>query len=164
MKKLITLFLIITVIIASSFASEINILSSVELQHLSATIIYNENSDISDNNLEIISEYSLDEEIAQSTKAFSVIVNGNTSETETITVTIEATPFTSSNHTTTIVPVATALDSFSAFIDGSQATSLIAGVYTNQVASQFTLNWMGQSELPNGEYYSTVKMSIVNPN
>jgi hypothetical protein len=164
MKKLITLFLIITVTIASSFASTINILSSVELQHISASIIYNDSSDISDNTLQIISEYSLDEEIEQSTKIFSVIINGNTNKTETITLEVEATPFTSNNHTTTIVPVATALDSYSAFINGSQKTSLVAGVYTNQVASQFTLNWMGQSELANGEYYSTVRMSIVNPN
>ena len=164
MKKLITLFIIMTITLAASFASTINILSSVDLQHLSATIVYNENTSIENNDLEIVSEFNLDEEIEQSTKAFSVLVDGNTNETETLTIEIEASAFASSTYTTSIIPSPTAVEGYSAFANGSQDISLEAGVYNQELASQFTLNWMGQSELPNGDYYSTITMNIVNPN
>lgn len=164
MKKLVLLLSILTIAITSSFASSINILSSVSLQHLSATIIYGENTSIENNDLVIVSDFNLDNEIEQKTDVFSVLIDGNTSESETVTINIQAEAFKSDTFTTTITPEATAVNDFSSFTNGSSDITLEAGVYSQEVGSQFTLNWVGQSELPNGQYYSTVTMNIVNPN
>ncbi|MCK9190759.1 MAG: hypothetical protein M0P10_04370 [Sphaerochaetaceae bacterium] len=168
MKKFITLFLLTTVLIAASFASSVNIFSTVEETPITASIAYN-NTKLQDTEvLNIETTYTLDTEIAQSTDEFSVLVNGNTSDTETLNIAITASSFTNEydfDSGVIPVPIATSGNAFD-FSNSTftQSIDLPSDVYTDTVVSTFTFNWDGKSELPNGTYTSSITIEIINAN
>ncbi|MGH4036440.1 MAG: hypothetical protein ACRQFF_01165 [Sphaerochaeta sp.] len=168
MKKLITLFLLTTVLIATSFASSVNIFSVVEETPITASIVYNDTELQNNETLNIETTYTLDTEIAQSTDEFSVLVNGNTSNNETLNVAISASTFKNEdNFDSGITPVPTATKGNAFDFSNStftQSIDLPSDIYTNTVASTFTFNWNGESELPNGTYTSSITIEIINAN
>ena len=168
MKKLITLFLLTAVLIATTFASAVNIFSVVDETPITASIIYADSELQDGETLNIEADSKLDSEIAQATDEFTVQVNGNTSKAETIELSIEASSFKNEyDFDSQITPVPTATSGNAFLLADSiytQSIELPSNVYTDTAVSTFTLNWNGKAALPNGVYTSTVTIEITNAN
>lgn len=153
MKKIIITLLFLALVITSSFAANVNIISNAPESSLTAVLKYNNQTINSESGFQITASQALDMPIQQSTESFSVLISSNKKTDTNLIIDISATPFVSeSGYNSLITPVTNS--------DFNKNISVLAGVHTNEQVSQFTLNWTGKAGLPLGQYNSNVTITI----
>lgn len=153
MKKVITTLLLLALVITSSFAANVNILSKSPESNVTAILKYNNQTINSEAGLQITASQALDTPVQHSTNIFSVLINSNKSTNTNLIIDISATPFVSdSGYNSLITPVTNS--GFNKYI------TVLAGIHVNEQVSQFSLNWTGKEGLPPGQYNSDVTITI----
>ena len=176
MKKFITLFVTLSILATSLFATEtsITIKGSVVERYLTTALSYNTNGstwlDISDSSSNSPYEISASNELTESgeTNDFRITYSSNKTNDVDLTVKIIPSAFylesgSLANDATSLIPTVNTVSGINYnTVDGSSytgTTTITAGNHTNDVASQFNLQWAGQADLASGDYVSNVSIT-----
>lgn len=176
MKKFITLFVTLIIVATSLFATEtsLTIKGSVVERYLTTALSYNTTGstwlDISDYSSDNPYEIEASNELTESgeTNDFRITYSSNKTNDVDLTVTIIPSAFylesgSLANDATDLIPTVNTVSgiTYTATNEStySGTTTITAGNHTNDIASQFNLQWAGQANLAAGDYVSNISIT-----